>query len=158
MEESAVRRSSPVEETDAYTNLREVSKRMRLPPGRYVVIPTTYRKGDEGQFLLRLFLEKYWGQSSQGTRQTVDGAAGGGWSGGGAGGRKTVDIPIQRLTVADQEQPEPRRRMRDRLTELIDKKIEQIPSSMIQGIANTFNAKLKKVLKFPDSREEEVKK
>ena len=153
MEESAVRRSSPVEETDSYTNLREVSKRMRLPPGRYVVIPTTYRKGDEGQFLLRLFLEKYWGQSSQGTRQTVDGAAGGGWSG---GGRNAVNIPIQRLASADQQQPEPRKRKRDRLTGLIDKAIEQIPNSKVQGVANTFNAKLKEVLKFPDSREEEV--
>ena len=46
----------------------------------------------------------------------------------------TVNIPIQRLTVTDQEQPEPRRRKRDRLTELIDKKIEQIPSYKIQGI------------------------
>merc|ERR1711879_741685 len=126
--------------------------------GRYVVIPTTFSRGEEGQFLVRLFLEKYWGQSSQGTRQTVDGAAGGGWSGGGTGGRNAVNIPIQRLAGAGagQEQPEPRRRKRDRLTGLIDKAIEQIPNSKVQGFANTFNAKLKEVLKFPDSREEEV--
>ena len=209
-----------MEKTDQYINLREVSKRMMLPPGRYVVIPTTFARGEEGQFLLRLFLEKYWGQSSQGTRQTLDGAgggAGGGWNGapapgryvvmpttftrggegqflvrlflekywgqssqgtrhtvdgaarggwsgapagagagGGAGGpgRNAVNIPIQRLN--DQQQPEPRRRKRDRLTGLIDKAIEQIPNSKVQGVANTFNAKLKEVLKFPDSREEEV--
>ena len=96
-----------MEKTDQYINLREVSKRMMLPPGRYVVIPTTFSRGEEGEFLVRLFLEKYWGQSSQGTRQTVEGAAGGGWSGG-AVGRNAVNIPIQRLN--DQEQLEPRRR------------------------------------------------
>ena len=160
MEESAVRRSNPVEKTDQYINLREVSKRMMLPPGRYVVMPTTFTRGEEGQFLVRLFLEKYWGQSSQGTRHTVDGAAGGGWSGtvggGGVGGpgRNAVNIPIQRLN--DQEQQEPRRRKRDLLTGLIDKAIEQIPNSKVQGVANSFNAKLKEVLKFPSSREEEV--
>ena len=153
MEESTVRRSSPVEKTDQYINLREVSKRMMLPPGRYVVMPTTFNRGEEGQFLVRLFLEKYWGQSSQGTRQTVDGAAGGGWSSG-SPGRNAVNIPIQRLN--DQEQLEPRRRKRDLLTGLIDKAIEQIPNSKVQGVANTFNAKLKEVLKFPSSREEEV--
>ena len=155
MEESTVRRSSPVEKTDQYINLREVSKRMMLPPGRYVVMPTTFNRGEEGQFLVRLFLEKYWGQSSQGTRETVDGAVGGGWTGsGGAVGRNAVNIPIQRLN--DQGQQEPRRRKRDRLTGLIDKAIEQIPNSKVQGVANTFNAKLKEVLKFPSSREEEV--
>ena len=153
VEESQVRMSSPVEKTDQYINLREVSKRMMLPPGRYVVIPTTFSRAEEGEFLVRLFLEKYWGQSSQGTRQTVDGAAGGGWSGG-AVGRNAVNIPIQRLN--DQEQVEPRRRKRDLLTGLIDKAIEQIPNSKVQGVANTFNAKLKEVLKFPGSREEEV--
>ena len=96
-----------MEKTDQYINLREVSKRMMLPPGRYVVIPTTFSRGEEGEFLVRLFLEKYWGQSSQGTRQTVDGAAGGGWSSG-SPGRNAVNIPIQRLN--DQEQLEPRRR------------------------------------------------
>ena len=153
LEETVVRRTAPVEKTDQYINLREVSKRMMLPPGRYVVIPTTFNRGEEGQFLVRLFLEKYWGQSSQGTRETVDGEMGGrGWSG--AGGRHAVNIPIQRLNEQDQEQP--RRRKRDRLTGLIDKAIEQIPNSKVQGVANTFNAKLKEVLKFPGSREEEV--
>merc|ERR1711936_1241278 len=153
LEETVVRGTAPVEKTDQYINLREVSKRMMLPPGRYVVIPTTFNRGEEGQFLVRLFLEKYWGQSSQGTRETVDGEMGGrGWSG--AGGRHAVNIPIQRLNEQDQEQP--RRRKRDRLTGLIDKAIEQIPNSKVQGVANTFNAKLKEVLKFPGSREEEV--
>merc|ERR1719219_1275524 len=138
VEEGTVRRSSPLEKTDQYINLREVSKRMMLPSGRYVVIPTTFNRGEEGQFLVRLFLEKYWGQSSQGTRETVDGAAGGGWSGGGVPGRNAVNIPIQRLN--DQEQLEPRRRKRDLLTGLIDKAIEQIPNSKVQGVANTFNS------------------
>jgi len=152
LEESVVRRTAPVEKTDQYINLREVSKRMMLPPGRYVIIPTTFTRGEEGQFLVRLFLEKYWGQSSQGTRESLDG--GGARGGSGWGGRHAINIPIQRLN--EQEQVEPRRRKRDRLTGLIDKAIEQIPNSKVQGVANTFNAKLKEVLKFPGSREEEV--
>lgn len=152
LEESVVRRTGPVEKTDQYINLREVSKRMMLPPGRYVIIPTTFSRGEEGQFLVRLFLEKYWGQSSQGTRESVDG--GGARGGSGWGGRHAINIPIQRLN--EQEQVEPRKRKRDRLTGLIDKAIEQIPNSKVQGVANTFNAKLKEVLKFPGSREEEV--
>ena len=64
------RRQNPVGKTDQYVNLREVSKRMRLAPGHYVVIPTTFARGEEGEFLLRLFTEKYWGDSNQADRHT----------------------------------------------------------------------------------------
>merc|ERR1712117_620758 len=46
-------RSRPVGKTDQYVNLREVSKRLTLAPGKYVVIPTTFRRGEEGEFLVR---------------------------------------------------------------------------------------------------------
>ena len=59
-----------VGKTDQYVNLREVSKRFSLPPGRYVVIPTTFHSGERGQFLLRLFSEKYWGDSNQADKHT----------------------------------------------------------------------------------------
>ncbi|KAJ3331951.1 Calpain-6 [Blyttiomyces sp. JEL0837] len=38
-----------------YVNAREVFGRCRLEPGRYVLIPTTFSPGEEGDFLVRVF-------------------------------------------------------------------------------------------------------
>ena len=46
----------PVGKRDQYVNLREVSARLVLPPGKYVVIPTTFNRGERGQFLVRLLI------------------------------------------------------------------------------------------------------
>ncbi|XP_059897735.1 calpain-3b isoform X1 [Gadus macrocephalus] len=42
----------------SYINLREITERFRLPPGEYVVIPTTFNPHNEGEFILRVFSEK----------------------------------------------------------------------------------------------------
>jgi hypothetical protein len=44
--------------TDAYINRREITKRFILPPGDYLIIPSCYDYGHQGEFLLRIFSEK----------------------------------------------------------------------------------------------------
>ncbi|RXM35491.1 Calpain-9 [Acipenser ruthenus] len=41
-----------------YINMRELSERFKLPPGDYVIVPTTFKPHTEANFLLRIFSEK----------------------------------------------------------------------------------------------------
>ena len=52
-----------IDRVDTFINLREVSKRIVLPQGRYCIIPCTFERGEEGDFLLRVFVENRWGSS-----------------------------------------------------------------------------------------------
>ncbi|CAN2387500.1 Belongs to the peptidase C2 family [Pristimantis euphronides] len=50
--------TASVARSDAFTNMREVSKRMKLPVGDYLIVPSTFEPLKPGEFCLRIFSEK----------------------------------------------------------------------------------------------------
>ncbi|XP_024606224.1 calpain-2 catalytic subunit isoform X1 [Neophocaena asiaeorientalis asiaeorientalis] len=46
------------ERSDTYINLREVLNRFKLPPGEYILVPSTFEPNKDGDFCIRVFSEK----------------------------------------------------------------------------------------------------
>ena len=44
--------------SENFVNAREVTGRFSLPPGEYVILPSTFKNNEEGDFILRMFSEK----------------------------------------------------------------------------------------------------
>ncbi|XP_065562640.1 calpain-B-like isoform X7 [Artemia franciscana] len=50
--------NASVARSPAFINLREVCARFKLPPGTYCLVPSTFDRGEEGEFIIRVFTEK----------------------------------------------------------------------------------------------------
>ncbi|XP_078063284.1 calpain-3-like, partial [Mustelus asterias] len=52
------RYNRPAYQSGNYINSRSVARRFQLPPGDYVIVPTTFKRNQEGEFLLRIFAKR----------------------------------------------------------------------------------------------------
>ena len=93
-----------MDRTDTFVNLREVSKRILLPEGRFCIVPCTFKQGEEGDFVLRVFVEKQWGSSEGGLGHDVTEEMDASYRPGSKYGKVSSDAPDN--TTADPQKPE----------------------------------------------------
>ena len=145
----------PIGKTSPYINLREVSLRLDLLPGVYCIVPTTFRPGEEGQFLVRTFVERDWVTRSGDVveeeeeieeQEEEDGRQLEEWD-----GRTTVEIPIIREDNTEEgEETKKKRRRRQRMADFV---LGRMKKRICQ--AGALLARLRQVYRFPRDRAEE---
>jgi len=73
--EEFLRQNTAHAESGTYIDSREIIKRCRFTRGTYCIIPSTFRPGVNGKFLLRVFVERDWGvlptQENEGVEVSV---------------------------------------------------------------------------------------
>ena len=57
-------RNKQVAKCPTFSNIREVSSTHKLPPGNYVIVPTTFNANEEADFILRIFSERKGDQAT----------------------------------------------------------------------------------------------
>ena len=51
-------RNKPVAKGPTFSDIREATSIHKLPPGNYVIVPTTFNANEEADFILRIFSER----------------------------------------------------------------------------------------------------
>ena len=58
LDKNTLQKLKMVAYTPKFDRRREIFGRHKLPPGEYLIIPCTFNKDDDAEFLLRLYSEK----------------------------------------------------------------------------------------------------
>jgi len=58
--------------SENFVNGREVTGRFSLPPAEYVIMPSTFKNNEEGDFILRMFSEKAHGSACMDTHTQIE--------------------------------------------------------------------------------------
>merc|ERR1719320_239734 len=54
-----------------YVNVREISKTFSLSEGSYCLVPSTFSPGEEGEYLIRIYVDNRWRCDTEGERFTI---------------------------------------------------------------------------------------
>ncbi|XP_030052298.1 calpain-9 [Microcaecilia unicolor] len=116
--------------SNTYINLREISQRFKLPPGEYMLIPTTFEPHQEADFCLRIFSEK------KAEIQEMDGEV-------------NVDLPEPPKPTQPQDESEEEKQFRNLFKQIAGEDME-INAEELQYILNavlqrTKNIKFKEI-------------
>uniref|UniRef100_A0A8C5Q953 Calpain-9 n=1 Tax=Leptobrachium leishanense TaxID=445787 RepID=A0A8C5Q953_9ANUR len=108
-----------------YINLREISQRFKLPPGDYMLIPTTFEPHQEADFCVRIFSEK------KAEIKEIDGDI-------------TVDLPDPPKPNPPHKETEEERQFRNLFEQVAGEDME-ISAAELQHIMNAVLSKTKNI-------------